>query len=106
MCAQHTFCDRAGFEQAEAEQDGIADNAPDGADGIAGNRHVLYQHGIDGNTNQNQESLKSQREQAFQIVLSHVRLFMVSPCGHGNRRKAHHAVDLDYAPVHDNKNDD
>ena len=46
MCAQHTFCDRAGFEQAEAEQDGIADNAPDGADGIAGNRHVLYQHGI------------------------------------------------------------
>ena len=46
--------------------------------------------------------MKSQRKQAFQIVLSHVRLLMVAPCCHGDRRKAHHAVDLDHASINRN----
>ena len=100
------FCHGTGFEQAETEQDGITNDCPNRADGIAGNRYILYQHGIDGNTDEDEKALKSQCEQAFQIVLSHVALLVVAPCCHGNRRKAHHAVNFDHASVHNDKNND
>ena len=53
------FRHRAGLEQAETKQNGIAHNAPNGVDGIPGNRHALDQHCVNGNTNQNQEALKA-----------------------------------------------
>ena len=83
----------------------MAYNAPNGVDGIPGDCHRLYQHGVNGNTNQDQEALKSQCKQAFQIVLPHVRLLVVAESCHGNGRKAYHAVDLDHTPVDDHKND-
>ena len=46
------FRHRAGLEQAETEQNGVAHNAPNGVDGIPGNRYALDQHRINGNTNQ------------------------------------------------------
>ena len=106
MRSENRFRHGAGFEQTETEQDGVADNAPDRIDGIAGNRHILNHHGIDVHSDENENALKSQRKQAFQIVLSHVALFMVAPCCHGNRRKAHHTVDLNHASVHNDENHD
>ena len=85
-------------------QDGVADNAPNRVDGITGNRYRLYQHSVDSNTNQNQEALKTQCEQAFQVIHSHVALLMITPCCHRNRRKAHHAVNLNHAPVYNDEN--
>ena len=41
MRSEDGFCHGAGFEQAETEQDSIADNAPNRADGITGNRNAL-----------------------------------------------------------------
>ena len=50
--------------------------------------------------------MKTQRKQAFQVVLSHVRLLMVAESRHGDGRKAHHAIYLNHTPVHDDKNND
>ena len=96
----------AGLEQAETEQNGIAYDAPDGIDGIPGNCHALDQHRINRHADEDEKALKAQCEQAFQVVLPHVRLLVVAPCCHGDGRKAHHAVDFNHTPVDDDKNDD
>ena len=54
MCAEHAAGDGAGLEQAEAEQHGIAHAAPYRADGVAACGDALYQHRIDGNTDENE----------------------------------------------------
>ena len=106
MRSEDGFRHGAGLEQAETEQNGVAHNAPNGVDGIPGNRHRLYQHGVNRHADEDEKALKAQRKQAFQVVLPHVRLLVVAESRHGDGRKAHHAVDLDHAPVHDHKNND
>ena len=95
-----------GFEQTETEQNGVAHNAPNGVDGIPGNRHALDQHRINRHADEDEKALKTQRKQAFQIVLPHVRLLVVAESRHRDGRKAHHAIDLDHAPVDDDENHD
>ena len=100
------FCHGAGLEQAETEQNGVAHNAPNGVDGIPGNRYRLYQHSVNRHADEDKKALKAQRKQAFQVVLPHVRLLVVAEGCHGDGRKAYHAVDFNHAAVHDHKNDD
>ena len=69
MCAEDALCHRAGFEQAEAEQHGIAHAPPYRADGVAACGDALYQNRIDGNTDENEQSLKAHGKQGLQIVL-------------------------------------
>ena len=106
MRAQHTFRDRAGLEQAEAEQNGVAHNAPNGVDGIPGNRYRLYQHRINRHADEDEKTLKTQRKQAFQVVLPHVALLVVAEGCHGDGRKTHHAIDLNHSSVDDDENHD
>ena len=106
MRSENGFCHGTGLEQAETEQNSVAHNAPNGVDGIPGNRYALDQHRINGNTNQDQEALKTQCKQAFQVVLPHVALLVVAESRHGDGCKAHHAIDLNHSSVHDDKNDD
>ena len=106
MRSEDGFCHGACLEQAETEQDGVAHNAPNGVDGIPGNRHALYQHRINRHADEDEKALKAQCKQAFQVVLPHVRLLVVAEGRHGDGCKAHHAVDLDHTPVDDDKNDD
>ena len=54
MCTEHAAGDGASFEQAEAKQLGIAHAAPYRADGVAACGDTLYQHRIDGNTDEDQ----------------------------------------------------
>ena len=105
MRSENGFRHGAGLKQAETKQNGVADNAPNGVDGIPGNRHALDQHRINRHADEDEKALKTQRKQAFQVVLPHVRLLVVAPCCHGDGRKAHHAVDFNHTPVDDHKND-
>ena len=105
MRSENGFCHGTGLEQAETEQNGVAHNAPNGVDGIPGNRHALDQHGVNRHADEDEKALKAQCEQAFQVVLPHVRLLVVAESRHGDGRKAHHAIDLNHAPVDDHKND-
>ena len=106
MRSENGFCHGTGLEQAETEQNSVAHNAPNGVDGIPGNRHALDQHGINCHADEDEKALKAQCEQAFQVVLPHVRLLVVAEGRHGDGRKAHHAVDFNHTPVDDDKNDD
>ena len=106
MRSEDGFCHGAGLKQAETEQNGVAHNAPNGVDGIPGNRHALDQYGVNRHADEDEKALKAQRKQAFQVVLPHVRLLVVAPCCHGDGRKAYHAVDFNHTPVDDHKNDD
>ena len=103
MCAENRFCHRAGFEQAETEQDSVAYNAPNGVDGIPRNRYRLYQHRINCHADEDEKALKTQCKQAFQVVLPHVALLVVAPCCHGDGRKAHHAVNFNHTSVDDDE---
>ena len=104
MRSEDGFCHGACLEQAETKQNGVAHNAPNGVDGIPGNRYALDQHGINCHADEDEETLKAQCKQAFQVVLPHVRLLVVAPCCHGDGRKAHHAIYLNHSSVHDDKN--
>ena len=106
MRSENGFGHGTGLEQAETKQDGIAHNAPNGVDGIPGNRHALDQHRINRHADEDEKALKAQRKQTFQVILPHVALFMVAEGRHGDGRKAHHAINLDHAPVDNDKNDD
>ena len=83
MCVQDAFGNRAGLEQGKAEQNRVADDAPDGADGIGCKGHSLDEHRIDAHTNHNQEPLQTQGQQAAQIVLPDLSLF---PAPEGGKR--------------------
>ena len=100
------FRHRAGLEQAETEQNGVAHNAPNGVDGIPGNRHALDQHGVNRHADEDEKALKTQRKQAFQVVLPHVALLVVAEGRHGDGRKAHHAVNFNHSSVDDDENHD
>ena len=106
MRSEDGFCHGAGLEQAETEQNGVAHNAPNGVDGIPGNRHALDQHRINRHADEDEKALKTQRKQAFQVVLPHVRLLVVAEGRHGDGCKAHHAIYLNHTLVHDDENND
>lgn len=106
MRSEDGFCHGAGLKQAETKQNGVAHNAPNGVDGIPGNRHALDQYGVNRHADEDEKALKAQRKQAFQVVLPHVRLLVVAESRHGDGRKAYHTVNFDHTPVHDDKNDD
>ena len=106
MRSEDGFCHGACLEQAETKQNGVAHNAPNGVDGIPGYRHALDQHRINRHADEDEKALKTQRKQALQIVLPHVRLLVVAEGRHRDGRKAYHAVDLDHTSVDDDKNDD
>lgn len=106
MCAQNAFGYRACLEQGEAEQNGVAHNAPNRVDCIAGNGNILDQYRVDGHTDQDQKALKTQRKQGFQIVLPDVALLMVALGCHRHRCQTDHHINLDHAPIYQHKNDD
>ena len=106
MRSEDGFCHEAGLEQAETEQNGVAHNAPNGVDGIPGNRHALYQHCVNRHADEDEKALKTQRKQTFQVVLPHVALLVVAESCHGNGRKAYHAVNFNHSSVDDDKNHD
>ena len=106
MRSENGFCHGTGLEQAETEQNGIAHNAPNGVDGIPGNRYRLYQYRINRHADEDEKALKAQCKQAFQVVLPHVALLVVAESRHRDGRKAYHAIDLNHTPVDDNKDHD
>ena len=106
MRSENGFCHGTGLEQAETEQNSVAHNAPNGVDGIPGNRYALDQHRINCYADEDEKALKTQRKQAFQIVLPHVALLVVAESRHGDGCKAHHAIDLNHSSVDDDENYD
>ena len=68
--------------------------------------HAVDQHRIDADADHDEKALKCQSEQAFQIVRADAAPFAVAHGCDGNRRNAHGAVNLNHAPVENDRNED
>ena len=68
--------------------------------------HAVDQHRIDADADHDEKALKCQSEQAFQIVRADAAPFAVAHGCNGNRRNAHGAVNLNHAPVENDRNED
>ena len=65
MRSENGFCHGTGLEQAETEQNGVAHNAPNGVDGIPGNRYALDQHGVNRHADEDEKALKTSANRHF-----------------------------------------
>ena len=106
MCVQNAFGNRTGLEQGETEQNRVADNTPDGRDGVVCDGHRLNENGIDAHTDQDEEALKTQGKEAAQIVLAHLTLLMAAEGGERNWGQTDRHINLDHTSINDDKNHD
>ena len=68
MCVEDALGKGTGFEQREAEQHCISHASPDRIADVAADGDVLHQHGIDGDTDDDEERLKAECKQTAQII--------------------------------------
>ena len=78
MCVEDAAGEGAGLEQGEAEQDGVANDAPDGCDGVGCKRNALNEHRVDAHANHDEEPLQAQSQQAAQVVLTDLPLLFAA----------------------------
>lgn len=81
MNAEDAVRQRARFEKHEAEQDRVPDAPPYRADGIVAHGDALNEHRIDRHADEDQQTLKANSEQGFEIVLAHAADFPVAQRG-------------------------
>ena len=77
----------AGLEQGEAEQDGVPNDAPNGGDGVGCKGNALDEHRVNAYADHDEETLQTQSQQAAQIVLAHLALFMAAESGKWDGRQ-------------------
>lgn len=86
MRIEHASAQAAGLEQREAQQYRVANASPDCLDDVIVHGDAFHQHGIHRHAHDDEECLKSQCEQAAQVVLSGLAPFPVAQGRHGNGR--------------------
>ena len=77
MRIEYALGQRACLKEGKGQQNRVACCAPDRTVYAAGSRDRLHQHRIDGNADEDQKALESQREQGAQVVLTHCAPFPV-----------------------------
>lgn len=95
-----------GLEKCEAEQHGIAHHCPDGCDNVVGERDGLDQHGVDPDTDHDQESLEAEGREGPQVILADLALLSVPEGREGDRCQADHEIDLDHSSVNNDEDQD
>ena len=96
----------AGFEQAEAEQHGIAHAGPDGGTDVAGHGNILHQHRVDRHAYHKEKRLEAQGKKGTQIVLSHLSPFPVDHGRHGNRGHRGNEEHFNHSSIGNDENAD
>ena len=106
MCVEDALGEGTGFEQREAEQHRISHASPDRIADVAADGDVLHQHGINGDTDDDEECLKTECKQTAQIVLPRLPPFAVHHGRHRNGRDGGYKVNFDHASIHDDEDAD
>ena len=96
----------AGFEQAEAEQHGIAHAGPDGGTDVAGHGNILHQHRVNCHAYHNEKRLEAQGKKGTQIVLPHLSPFPVDHGCHWNGCYGGDEEHFNHSSIGNNKNAD
>ena len=65
MCVENRFCKCAGFEQGEAEDNGVGRKGENRAVQVIRYNHAVYQNRINADAYHNEEALKTEGEQGF-----------------------------------------
>lgn len=106
MSVENTTGDGTSLEQGETEQNRVADNTPDGRDGIICDGHRLNENSINAHTDQDEKALEAQGKEAAQIVLAHLTLLMAAEGGERNGGQTDRHINLDHTSINDDKNHD
>ena len=84
MRPEDALGDAACLKQHEAQKNRIAHGSPYRSNRIAACGDALYQHRIDGNTDEDQHTLKAHGKQGAQIILAHRAKLPVGERRHGD----------------------
>ena len=103
---ENGFCEASCLEQREAQNNRVRCHREQSRVNVVCDDHAVDQHRIDADTDHDEKALKCQSEQAFQIVRADAAPFAVAHGCDGNRRNAHGAVNLNHAPVENDRNED
>ena len=103
---QDALGESPGLEKREAEQHGIAHHCPDGCNNVVGERDGLDPHGLDPDTDHDQESLEAEGRKGSQVILADLALLPVPEGRKGDRRQADHEIDLDHSSVDNDEDQD
>ena len=90
----------AGFEQGETEDNGIGCKGEYRAVQIVRYYHVVYQNRVNADAYHNEEALKTDSEQGFEVVVSYLPPFPVRHCCKRDRRYRTVKCGKNPAPCH------
>ena len=76
----------AGFEQGKAEDNGIGCKGENCAVQVIRYNHAVYQYSINADAYHNEEALKTDSEQGFEVVVPNLSPFPVCHCCKRDRR--------------------
>ena len=103
MGAKDGFCQRAGFEQGEAEDNGIGCKGEYRAVQIVRYYHAVYQNRVNADAYHNQEALKSESDKGFEVVVSNLPPLPVCHRCEWDRRNRAIQVYFYHSAVQDNR---
>ena len=106
MCVEDGFCHGARLEERKAQQHGVAHAGPDGLADVRVHGDVPHEHGVDRDADDDEKRLKTERQQAAQIVLSALAPLLVHHGRHRDRRNRGREINFDHASVDDDKDAD
>ena len=86
MRIEDGFCEASGLKERKAQQHRVAHARPDCFADIRAHADAFYKNSVIRHADNDEEALKSQREQGAQIVLPHAARFPVEHCRHRDRR--------------------
>ena len=106
MRVEDGFCGASGLKKRKAQQHRVAHARPDRLADVRAHADAFYQNGVNRYADDDEKTLKSQREQGMQIVLPHAARFPVEHRRHRDRRDGSGQIDLNHPPVHNDENAD
>lgn len=106
MSVEDRFCQRSGLKEREAEDNRIRCNRKQRRMDICCNDHVVDEDSVNAHTHHDKKTLKCQRKQTFKVVRADTAPFPVTHRGYRYGSDTHGAINLNHAPVQDNRNED
>lgn len=107
MRSKQRFCEAAGLEKREAQEDRVAHAAPNSAGNIvAAQRNALHQHRVDPHADHNEKRLEAQGQQGAEIILPRVAPLPVHHRGKRDGPYRGHKVYLNHPAIDDQEDTD
>lgn len=97
------FGETAGLEKRETQQHSIGGNLEDTGMDVFGEHYALHQNCIDCHADHHEETLKAQRDQIADVIVTGLSPFPVGQRSKGDRRNRAGQEDFDHASIQDHR---